>query len=356
MSSTTIASDVRTQKTPPGAFRMPAESARHSYTLLAFPKLESAQDEEHWTALKSEVTQIANAISRFEPVHLYACEELLTEAQSMVGANISVKPASVSELWIRDSGPIFVQDLSTEKRTAVKFNFNYWGNKINLAGDEKVAAEIADQEGEISITSTLTLEGGAVEHDGEGAFLGTESSIINDNRNPGLTKSDVEAELTAMLGVTHFIWLPGHKGFDITDHHIDVLARFTSPGVVLLSKPGQNAHPVVVEVYNSARSILASARDAKGRRLIVHECEEPDTTQLGPPLDEFNQVIASYCNYLVVNGGIVLPSYGQEKQDTAALELLKRLFPDREVVQVLINSLPRTGGGIHCATQQVPEI
>ncbi|OAP62750.1 hypothetical protein AYL99_01977 [Fonsecaea erecta] len=338
-----------------GRFRMPAESTRHSHTLMAFPSLESAESPEHLEALQSEVTSIANAISRFEPVHLYAREKLIPQAKALVNSNVSVRPATVSELWIRDSGPVFVQDVSTGKRTAVRFNFNYWGGKLPAIGDENIAAQIAAHENNSSVTSKLTMEGGGIEHDGEGTFLGTESCIINDNRNPGITKSEAEAELTDKLGVTHFIWIPGVKGFDITDYHVDALARFTSPGVVLLSKPGPNAHQIAIDVYNSARSILTSARDARGRTLTVYDCEEPDVTLLGAP-DKHNEVIGSYANYLLVNGAVIAPKFGQERQDTAALGLFKKLFPDREVVQVPINMLPRTGGGIHCSTQQVPEI
>jgi agmatine deiminase len=334
---------------------MPAESCRHSHTLMAFPSRDSAESSSHLEALQSEVTDIANAISRFEPVHLCAREELISQAKSMVSDNVFLKPAPVTELWIRDSGPVYVQDSTTGKVTAVSFNFNYWGGKLPSAGDEKVATQIAAHANEPSATSKITVEGGAIEHDGEGTFLGTESCIMNDNRNPGISKSDVEAELSDKLGVTHFIWIPGVKGFDITDYHIDALARFTSPGTVLLSKPGPNAQAEAIDVYNSAQSILSSAKDAKGRTLTVHDCEEPDTTQMGPP-DQHNEVIGSYANYLLVNGGVIMPKFGQERQDAAALDLFKRLFPDREVVQVSINMLPRTGGGIHCATQQVPEI
>ncbi len=334
---------------------MPAESVRHSHTLMAFPSVESAESPEHLEALQFEVTNIAKAISRFEPVHLYASKGLISQAKSMVNDNVFVKPATVSELWIRDSGPVFVQDISTGKRSAVSFNFNYWGGKLPQKGDENIAAQVAAEANEPSISSKLTMEGGGIEHDGEGTFLGTESCIINDNRNPGFTKSDVEAELTNKLGVTHFIWIPGVKGYDITDYHIDALARFASPGVVLLSKPGPNAHQVAIDVYDSARSILRAAIDAKGRTLTIHDCEEPDITQLGPP-DEHNEVVGSYANYLLVNGGVIMPKFGQDRQDVAAFELFKNLFPEREVVQVLINILPRTGGGIHCATQQVPEI
>ena len=334
---------------------MPAESARHSHTLMAFPSMESADSPEHLEALQSEVTSVANTIAPFEPVPLYAREALISQAKSLVAANVSVMPATVSELWIRDSGPVFVQELSTGKRTAVKFGFNYWGGKLPTAGDEHVAGQIASHEAEPSIFSKLVLEGGGIEHDGEGTFLGTESCILNNNRNPGITKSEVEAELTDKLGVTHFVWIPGVKDYEITDYHIDALARFTSPGVAVLSKPGPNAHATAIDVYKSARANLTSAQDAKGRTLDVYDCEEPDITLLGPS-DKHNEVMASYANYLLVNGGVIMAKFGQESQDTAASELLKRLFCGREVVQVPINMLPRTGGGIHCATQHVPEV
>ena len=357
--ATSIITDIAVKQplmaTRHGRFSMPAESARHSHTLMAFPGLDSADHIGHLEALQSEVTKIADAVACFEPVHVFAREELIPQAKSMVNTNVYVKPATVSELWIRDSGPVYVQDLETGGRTAVQFNFNYWGSKLPPRGDEGLAAQIATHANEARVQSTLTIEGGGIEHDGEGTFLGTESCIINDNRNPGLSKADVEAELKDKLGVTHFIWIPGVKDYDITDYHIDALARFTSPGNVLLSKPGPNAHPITVDAYKSARSILASAKDAKGRALTVHDCEAPDITILGPS-DKHNEVIGSYANYLLVNRGVIMPKFGQERQDVAAFELFQKLFPDREVVQVLINSLPRTGGGIHCATQQVPEI
>ena len=337
-----------------GRYRMPPEGDRHAYTLTAFPGPGSIETKKQLRALQAEVAAIANTISRFEPVHLYARKSLVSQAKSMVNPAVLVKPATVSELWIRDSGPVFVQDLSTGRRIAVKFNFNYWGKKLRFIGDENVASEIANVAGEQLITSKLTMEGGGIEHDGEGTFLGTESCIMNRNRNPGFSKSDVEAELRDKLGVKHFIWVPGVKDFDITDYHIDALARFISPGVVCLSKPGPNGDPVAVKVYNTTRAILESAKDAKGRTMTLYDCEEPDEALL-KPLGKYNEAVGSYVNYLLVNGGVIIPKFGQDRQDKAALELFKYLFPGREVVQVYINALPRTGGGIHCATQQVPD-
>ncbi|KAJ9651338.1 hypothetical protein H2198_009372 [Neophaeococcomyces mojaviensis] len=338
-----------------GQYTMPPESAHHSHTLMAFPSIHSADGEEHLRALQAEVIRIANTISKFEPVHLYARSELIEQAKSLADSNVFVKPAIVTELWIRDSGPVYVYDTSNKNRIAVNFNFNYWGGKLALKGDGRLAAQIAEQSNENSVRSRLTIEGGGIEHDGEGTFLGTESCIINDNRNKGMTKAEAEAELRQVLGVTTFIWVPGVKGHEITDYHIDALARFVAPGVVLLSRPAPNAHPVVSKAFEETRAILLKSKDAKGRSITVFECEEPDITKLGSP-DQHNEVVASYANYLLVNGAVVIPKFGQDKLDSQAFELFQQLFPSREIVQVLINMLPRTGGGIHCATQQVPQI
>lgn len=330
---------------------MPVEGAPHSHTLMAFPSIASADNEEHLEQLQTEVVNIANTIARFEPVHLYTREALVTAAKERAESNVFVKTATADQLWMRDSGPTYVYD-QNNKRVAVNFNFNYWGKKLTPTGDEAISVQIAEQEQQPSVPSKLVTEGGAIEHDGQGTFLGTESSLINDNRNPGMTKADIEAELRVILGVSHFIWIPGVKGHDITDYHIDILARFSEPGVAVLSKPAPNSPEFTHRAYEEARTILTSCKDARGRSLIVHDIEEPDLTQLGTP-DENNEVVASYVNYHLVNGAVILPKYGQDEVDNKALRLMKKLFPSREVVQVLINMLPRTGGGIHCATQQV---
>lgn len=329
---------------------MPFEGATHSHTLMAFPSIKSADSEEHLVNLQNEVVNIANTIARFEPVHLYTRPHLVSLASKKAGDNVIVKTATADQLWIRDSGPTYVYDKNGQ-RTAINFNFNYWGSKLPFTGDEDIAVQIAKQESQPCIHSKIVTEGGAIEHDGQGTFLATESSLINDNRNPGMSKTQIEEELRTMLGVTHFIWVPGVKDFDITDYHIDILARFTEPGVVVISKPAPNAPEFAVKAYQEACDIISSSKDALGRSLAVHEVVEPDLTKLGEP-DSGNEVVASYVNYLLVNGAVILPAYGQDT-DEEALKVMKKLFPSREVVQVLLNMLPRTGGGIHCSTQQV---
>lgn len=334
-----------------GLYSMPFEGDRHSHTLMVFPSLASVYSEADLQASQEEVVNIANAIARFEYVHLYTREELMVKARSMAGTNVLVKAAGVDQLWARDSAPTYVYD-KQGSRTAINFNFNYWGKKLPPTGDEGLAAQVAEQESQPTARSRLTTEGGAIEHDGQGTLLATESSLINDNRNPGMSKAEIEHELRAMLGVSSFIWIPGVKGHDITDYHIDILARFVRPGVVVLSKPASSAPDFVVNAYEEAQKVLSNSRDARGGVLAVYTCQEPDTSVLGPP-DESNEVVASYVNYHLVNGAVILPMYGQQEPDNQALELFTRLFSEREVVQVHLNMLPRSGGGIHCATQQV---
>lgn len=330
---------------------MPFEGATHSHTLMAFPSIASVDSEEHLVGSQNEVINIANAIGRFEPVHLYTREDLVSLATEKAGKNVFVKAGMADQLWIRDSGPTYVYDRHGQ-RTAINFNFNYWGKKLPFTGDEGLAVQIAKQESQPFVQSKLTTEGGAIEHDGQGTFLATESSLINENRNPSMTKAQIEDELRATLGVTHFIWVPGVKDYDITDYHIDILARFTEPGVVLISKPAPNAPEFAMTAYEEARDIISNSKDALGRSFTIHDIVEPDLTNLGAS-DSENEVVASYVNYHLVNGAVILPKYGQEDTDEAALRLMQKLFPSREIVQVLINMLPRTGGGIHCATQQV---
>lgn len=331
---------------------MPVESSQHSCTLMAFPSIESTDSEDDLKLLQNEIATIANTISKFEPVHLFARSQLIDQAKALTDSNVFVKEGCADQLWIRDTGPVYVQDTVDNKVTAVNFNFNYWGAKLPNTGDEALALSIAEQANEPLVTSSIVLEGGAIEHDGEGTFLGTESCIINDKRNSGKSKSDLEAELAAILGVSHFVWLPGIVGEDITDDHIDAVARFIKPGVVLLRKPHPSAPHSMQRSYKENIAILSKARDARGRTLTIHEVDECNIELFGPA-DEANGVVASYTNYYLVNGGVVMPEFGQ-KTDEKALALLEDLFPEREVVQVPLNMLPRTGGGIHCATQQVP--
>lgn len=268
-------------------------------------------------------------------------------------------------------------------RHAIDFQFCEWGNSIgeliyNDSPDKKgalpdgsdwpildaehrrentaFAARVLELEGAgvPRVISKVRLEGGGIEMDGEGTFMAMESSVTVPSRNEGLSRHDIETELTRLLGVSKFIWIPGREGLDITDYHIDAEARFIRPGVVVVGRPHKKCKKVFWDVYEEMRLILDVAVDARGRKLQVIDIEEPDPTLLqGDVPGEETDVAASYVNFYFTNGGLVIPAFGDVEMDQRALETLQSLVPEREVRQVAVNALPRTGGVLHCTTQQV---
>ncbi|KAF5534109.1 peptidylarginine deiminase s [Fusarium mexicanum] len=356
-----------------GGYRMPPEWQKHSQTLTAWPSPASIVKENILRQARAEVSALSNAIARFEPVTMFTRPEDVREASETVSDNITVRPLAVSELWIRDTGPVFVHGTQNGCSTGLKLNFNYWGAKIPSTGDEAVAANIQIPETSVIdhkdekdasvpqgntipiIDAGFTAEGGAIEVDGDGALLATESSIINENRNPGRSKEELEGLFKKYFGIYKVIWLTGVKGYDITDFHIDAFARFIKPGKVLLSRPSERADPQVIQAYKEAKETLTNATDYQGRQLEVFEVEEPHPSDLpGENWDHSDVTVASYANYYLPNGGLIMPRFGIKKLDDDAYALFRLQFPDREIVQVDLSILPKLGGGIHCATQQVP--
>lgn len=214
------------------------------------------------------------------------------------------------------------------------------------------ARTILNLEGVARVETDLRLEGGGIELDGEGTFMATESSILG-ARNPGLGRAEIEAELGRLLGVRKFVWFPGRVGLDITDVHVDAEARFVRPGVVVVCRP-RESEGVHWEIYREIRGVLETSTDACGRRFEVHDVEVPDLALIrGDTPGEEDAPAASYVNFYFVNGGLILPAFGDAEADRKALELFESLVPEREIRQVEVNALPRTGGVLHCVTQQV---
>ncbi|PCD42388.1 hypothetical protein AU210_004918 [Fusarium oxysporum f. sp. radicis-cucumerinum] len=330
---------------------MPPEWQKHSQTLTAWPSPASIVDEKILRQARAEVSALSNAISRFEPVTMFARPEDVHEASATVSDNVTVRPLALNELWIRDTGPVFIPSSGDE---AVAANIEIPEASVIDRKDEKDGS--APQGSVIPIIDGgFTSEGGAIEVDGDGTLLATESSIVNENRNPRKSKKELEELFKKYVGIHKVIWLTGVKGYDITDFHIDAFARFIKEGQVLLSRPSERADPLVIQAYKEAKEILRNATDHRGRRLEVFEVEEPHPSDLpGENWDHFDVTVASYANYYLPNRGLIMPRFGVGKLDDDAYELFRQHFPDREVVQVDLNILPKLGGGIHCATQQVP--
>ncbi|KAH8122217.1 agmatine deiminase [Trichoderma asperellum] len=354
-----------------------AEWTPHSGVILGWPGLEGILKDYPDMLAKAtqEVSNIAQAIAHFEPVTLAVGAERIGEAEAYFSEIVTPFPIQLHriegdsmDVWLRDIGPVFViKEGPRDNRSlaGLDYNFNGWGGRYPTPTTTEFAKKFLREKRIERIETSIVTEGGALETDGEGTLLLTESSIINDNRNPGKSRQQIENELIRTLGVEKIIWIPGRPGLDSTDCHIDALARFVRPGVILLSKANEEKPTDWTVVYEEALEILSSATDARGRPFEIIEVEEPDEDLFEPPPKgalrvkgiEDDRAVRSYTNYLLVNGGIILPQFGDPSHDAAAIRAAQMLFgEERRIYPVLIDQLPILGGGVHCATQEVPLI
>lgn len=333
----------------PRPWRMPDEAEPHERTWMAFCVRERIWGRRLKPVVERNLAAIARAIARFEPVSVLVSPDDRARARDLMGAAVELVDCPLDDLWVRDTGPVFVGD-GAGARAGVDFNFNGWGGKQAHERDAGVAALVCARSGVQRLRSSLVLEGGGIEVDGQGTAIITESCVLNPNRNPGLSKARCEEELGALLGLEKIIWLPGIAGRDITDGHTDFYARFAGPAVVLA---GYEPDPAYFDHAVTRRhlEILRSATDARRRAVRVEVLEGPRTVRERYASDEF---AAGYINFYVCNGGVIAPRFGDRNADRAARETLERVFPGREVVQLDIDGIAAGGGGIHCATQQEP--
>lgn len=330
---------------------MPDEGQPHQRTWMAFGASEAIWGHELVDEVRSNLVTIATTIARFEPVSLLVRPDETALAQDLIGeADVELVAAEIDDLWMRDSGPVFASRGNTA--AGVDFNFNGWGGKQRHRLDAKVARLVTDHIDVEALGTDLVLEGGGVEVDGEDTAIITESCVLNDNRNPGWTKREVEDELAYLLGIGKVIWLPGIADRDITDGHTDFYARFTAPGVVVAGLDN-DPDSYDYDVTREHLRILRSATDVRDRPLRVEILEGPSTVRDTFANDDF---AAGYVNFYVCNDAVIAPEFGDPDTDPAVKATLERLLPEREVVQINIDGIAAGGGGIHCTTQQQPAI
>ena len=330
-------------------FEMPLESAPHTRTLMQWPVRVDVYGARDLAAVQVSIVEIANTISEHEPVALLAAPGARGLDRRRLSGAVEIWDVPTDDLWCRDSGPTFVKSADGASAVAL-IQFNGWGGKQPHRNDAQIARRVAERLGLPVIDSRLIGEQGGVEHDGAGTLLAHASCWVNDNRNPGLTADQIAQRLGAALGADKMIWAPGVKGADITDYHIDALARFVSPGRVLIQIDDEMdpEDPWSVAAHETL-GVLQQATDARGRELDIRRLPEPiDIRATG---DDF---VSSYVNYYVCNGAVIAPQFGDRRADAEAREILAALYPGREVVQLNIDALGASGGGIHCATQQQP--
>ncbi|HEX2985650.1 MAG TPA: agmatine deiminase family protein [Caproiciproducens sp.] len=332
--------------------RMPAEWTRHEKTLMEWPVRGAMIWPQNYREACEGYAEVASAISRFEPVAMIVNENEYPDAESLCGAFTELIPIPHNDAWARDNGPTFVWNEKNE-RVGINWRFNAWGEKYAPYDlDDEAAGKILDYYGIARLDAPIVLEGGSIHVDGEGTLLTTEQCLLHPNRNPELSRAQLEEYLGAYLGVSKVIWLKRGLFGDETDGHIDNVACFAKPGVVLLQSCRDEQDPNSA-VTRENLEILCGASDACGRKFEIIEISQP-------PARYYRGVrlTLSYLNFYLVNGGVILPVFGGDAQeaDQNAVNILRRVYPDCEIVPVDGMPLIKEGGNVHCITQQVPEV
>lgn len=349
-------------------FAMPAEWAAHAGCWMIWP-----ERPDNWRLgakpAQAAFTAVASAIARFEPVTMMVSARQFENARAMLPESVRVVEVSTNDSWARDVGCSFLLGPGGAL-AGVDWPFNAWGG---LKGglyfpwdlDDQVAAKMLGMERALRFRAPKVVEGGAIHVDGEGTVLVAEQCVLNENRNEDATRQEMERVLKDYLGVSHVVWVGLGVPSDETDGHIDNLACFVRPGVVLLSWCDDPADPHYA-VSRDAEARLLAARDAKGRALTVERMPMPaplfyteeeaggvDATASGMNRRAGERMAASYVNFYIANGAIIAPCFGVVT-DEPARAVLARLFPEREIVMVPAREILLGGGNIHCITQQQP--
>jgi agmatine deiminase len=349
-------------------YRMPGEFAPHSGAWMAWP-----ERPDNWRLgakpAQGTFAAVAEAIAASEPVTMAVSDAQFENCRSALSARVRVVELSSDDAWMRDVGPTFVLD-GRGGRRGVDWRFNAWGG---LEGglyfpwdrDERVARKVLEVEGLDRYRAPIVLEGGSIHVDGEGTVITTEECLLNQNRNPGLSRVEIEQALCAYLGASTVIWLGRGLPCDETDGHVDNLACFVRPGTVLLAVSQDREDPMH-EVGEDALSRLGQARDAAGRALEVLTVPAPRPPAITAeeaggvtpvpgthPRRAGDRLAASYVNFYPANGRVVFPLL-DERCDEQAAEVLASCFPERELVGIPAREILLGGGNIHCITQQVP--
>jgi len=360
----------RTLATTPAAdgFWMPAETERHAGCWMLWPERPDNWREQAGPA-QSALIAVAAAIARFEPVTIGVSPRQLARARKAVPANIRTLSVPHDDCWMRDVGPTCVVNARGEIR-GVDWRFNAWGGHhgglySSWQRDARVARQVLELESAARYRAPLVNEGGAIHVDGEGTALVTEECLLNPNRNPSLSRAQIESHLRAYLGVSAIIWLGNGVFNDETDGHIDNLACFARPGEVCLTWTDHRRDPQH-RISRDALERLSEARDARGRRLIVHKLPMPGPLTLsareargidaraGTKARRAGERLAgSYVNFYLPNAALIMPRL-DPRTDGAAARVLRRVFPRRRLVGVPAREILLGGGGIHCITQQIP--
>ncbi|MBN1677721.1 MAG: agmatine deiminase family protein [Candidatus Thermoplasmatota archaeon] len=334
------------RQTPAGhGFSMPAEWNPHAGCFISWPCRELTWHG-HFENAKRAYSAVVKVIDRFDPVTVLADRLTAQEARSRLGPEARIVEVALDDSWSRDNGPIFVRN--EDNRVAlVNFRFNGWGHKQPCEKDDMLPILLAERLRIRRYDAPMVLEGGAISVDGDGTLLTTEQCLLNANRNPSMCREEIEQALASYLGIRKVVWLARGLEDDMTDGHVDGVAGFAMPHVVLSAHTDDDSD----SNYRNLKENLArleSATDAKGRSLELVSMVQPKPILVGGV-----SITPSYVNLYFANGAVVFPTYGI-REDDIARETLVSLFPEREIVGVRCEHIGIGGGDVHCITQQLP--
>ncbi|MCL1597880.1 MAG: agmatine deiminase family protein [Actinomycetia bacterium] len=325
---------------------MPAEWEPHERCLMAWTGAEKWG--KHLEAARRSYAEVANTIAAFEPLTMLVNTEDVAGARRTLASDIEIVEMPFEHAWTRDSGPIVVVD-EGGNRAGIDFRFNSWGEKfLPYEQTSASAGAVLVHLGIERIESSMVLEGGAITVDGQGTLITTEQCLLNANRNPSMSREEIEQELGTRLGIEKIIWLPWGITDDwVTDGHVDAVCTFAHPGVVLVQPCDDPSNPDYDRLAANL-DVLASATDAKGRSIELIELPPMPSGEV-----DGAAVPTIYTNVYLANGGVIVP-VGDSPSDADATAILEETFPDREVVGVQGALLSYAGGGPHCVTMQIP--
>ena len=338
------------------SFKMPAEWSRHAATQLHWPSNKETWPEERLERVEEVYCKIIEELHFFEPIHLFV-ESL--EIRNRVMQKLSLKAVDldriiihqqkINDIWARDCGPIFVK--KEDEFVITDWGYNAWGEKYPpWENDNALPEYIADTFNINRVEPKMILEGGSIDVNGEGVLLTTESVLLNKNRNPDLNKEQIEKRLKKYLGVNQTIWLKGGLAGDDTDGHIDDITRFLNTDTVV-TMICEDKEDVNYAALQENLKILESVTLMDGRPLNIETLPLPQTKIEGTTVDGSEYVPASYANFYIANGVVLVPTY-DKRYDDQALDLFREYFPTRKVIGIDCADLVWGQGSIHCITQQ----
>ena len=353
-------------------FHMPAEYDSHRGCIMIWPVRPGSWPYEGREAIKV-FTEVATAISESEKLWMLADEEHIHQVEEAFSDNDNVIPLQIptDDAWARDVGPTFVVDGSSIR--GIDWQFNAWGGDFDglyasWERDDRAASAICQALNvDVYDAHPFVLEGGSIHSDGEGTILVTEACLLSKGRNPKMTKEEITEKLCEYLGATKVIWLPNGIYNDETNEHVDNVCAFTGPAEVVLAWTDDKSDPQY-QMSKACLDVLEQEVDAKGRRFIVHKLPIPKSHvciteeelqgyefEEGEDVREVGErLAASYVNFYISNGGVIVPQFGDEN-DKVALNILGELFPTRKLYPIYARAIIVGGGNIHCITQQVPD-